>query len=406
MMVLLCFMVEDGSLALSEAKDIYGECMRFRKRVCRDHFHEAVDDEDDHLEVEEAREVTMCTEHAPTRDADNEESRGSACGAISGWIEKTKTHLWDCIERGTSGEDSLRHLDEDLGVIAHRKEVRESQPVRAALQLSSINLQNKNYVRFFRSLKKEATYLQCCICHHYLNTVFFNHDTFVQDPDAPVRPFRWIDDENATWSQVISTVENVIREVADEESLTICKDANVKGIAASISGSLVDEFISFSLFNGAFAVFSITLFFRDLLVDVVKEERQERDREREVSVRRFFEQLLDELIAERTRAAIKHELGEGIRAHNETTAHLLVDELWLAKLYFIGPPAISGTNGAVAVATFWDVLRDRVLENLRKRQERRHGWATFQDVWKCQSCVIRRLIYIVYMELVLITGHQ
>ncbi|PIO57020.1 SAC3/GANP family protein, partial [Teladorsagia circumcincta] len=260
-------------------------------------------------------------------------------------------------------------------VLSYRKEVRESQPVRLALQLSGA-LQNKNYVRFFRLLKKEATYLQCCICHRYFNTVlsnalhtmmtaygrhsaflleisyllrvlawddredalnslipygvepnnlnyeqvFFNHDTFVQDPDAPMRPFRWIDAKNnVSWSQVVygpapfsffsiavmtdsfddsgrynkdpvlsavfekyslqseaqrllfaeqnqapvkpasiatmrqehhearswvtSTVENVVREVADEESFTICKDANVEGLAASISGGLVDEFL-------------------------------------------------------------------------------------------------------------------------------------------------------------------
>ncbi|PIO61110.1 hypothetical protein TELCIR_17374 [Teladorsagia circumcincta] len=65
----------------------------------------------------------------------------------------------------------------------------------------------------------------------------------------------------------------------------------------------------------------IILLFRDLLLEVVKEERQERDRERALLesqrmkeekvrvVRQLFEQLLDEVIAEKTRAAIKQELG-------------------------------------------------------------------------------------------------
>ncbi|KAE9421523.1 hypothetical protein Angca_004800, partial [Angiostrongylus cantonensis] len=71
------------------------------------------------------------------------------------------------------GYDVMLHLHDSnilRQVLSYRKEVRESRPVRLALQLSSA-LQNKNYVRFFRLLRKEATFLQCCICHRYFNTV-------------------------------------------------------------------------------------------------------------------------------------------------------------------------------------------------------------------------------------------
>ncbi|VDM60345.1 unnamed protein product [Angiostrongylus costaricensis] len=71
------------------------------------------------------------------------------------------------------GYDVMLHLHDSnilRQVLSYRKEVRESRPVRLSLQLSSA-LQNKNYVRFFRLLRKEATFLQCCICHRYFNTV-------------------------------------------------------------------------------------------------------------------------------------------------------------------------------------------------------------------------------------------
>uniref|UniRef100_A0A1I7WMA5 ANK_REP_REGION domain-containing protein n=1 Tax=Heterorhabditis bacteriophora TaxID=37862 RepID=A0A1I7WMA5_HETBA len=57
-----------------------------------------------------------------------------------------------------------------LLVILDQKAVRDSRPVRLAIQLSSA-LQNKNYVRFFRILKNDATFLQCCICHRYFDRV-------------------------------------------------------------------------------------------------------------------------------------------------------------------------------------------------------------------------------------------
>ncbi|KAJ1351679.1 hypothetical protein KIN20_007793 [Parelaphostrongylus tenuis] len=150
------------------------------------------------------------------------------------------------------GYDVMLHLHDNntLGqVLSYRKEVRESKPVRLALQLSSA-LHNKNYVKFFRLLKKEATFLQCCICHRYFNTVqsqalltmmaaygrnpvftldtilrilawndrndaltslaqygvfqndmdcdqvILNRDIFIQDASVPLRPYRWIDEKN------------------------------------------------------------------------------------------------------------------------------------------------------------------------------------------------------------------
>ncbi|KHJ74738.1 hypothetical protein OESDEN_25646 [Oesophagostomum dentatum] len=141
-------------------------------------------------------------------------------------------------------------------VLSYRKEVRDSRPVRLALQLSSA-LQNKNYVRFFRLLKRDATFLQCCICHRYFNDVqakalltmmtaygrnsvfpldtiwrvlawddredalkslalygvqqndmdcdqiILNRDHFIQDAAPDLKPYRWVDAKNTSpWSQV------------------------------------------------------------------------------------------------------------------------------------------------------------------------------------------------------------
>ncbi|CAI2351209.1 unnamed protein product [Caenorhabditis sp. 36 PRJEB53466] len=49
-------------------------------------------------------------------------------------------------------------------VLSYRSEVRQSQPVRLALQLAA-SFRDKNFCRFFRLLKKEATFLQCCVSH-------------------------------------------------------------------------------------------------------------------------------------------------------------------------------------------------------------------------------------------------
>lgn len=49
-------------------------------------------------------------------------------------------------------------------VLSYRSEVRQSQPVRLALQLAA-SFRDKNYCRFFRLLKTQASYLQCCVSH-------------------------------------------------------------------------------------------------------------------------------------------------------------------------------------------------------------------------------------------------
>ncbi|CAI4228173.1 unnamed protein product [Auanema sp. JU1783] len=55
-------------------------------------------------------------------------------------------------------------------VLSYRKEVRESKAVRLAIQLAGA-IQNKNYVRFFRLLMKEGSFLQCCICHRVFGEI-------------------------------------------------------------------------------------------------------------------------------------------------------------------------------------------------------------------------------------------
>ncbi|VDK81505.1 unnamed protein product [Litomosoides sigmodontis] len=50
--------------------------------------------------------------------------------------------------------------------LTYRREILEASSVRLAIRLFTC-LQNHNYVRFFRLLKNDATYLQCCLCHRF-----------------------------------------------------------------------------------------------------------------------------------------------------------------------------------------------------------------------------------------------
>ncbi|VBB33225.1 unnamed protein product, partial [Acanthocheilonema viteae] len=52
--------------------------------------------------------------------------------------------------------------------LTYRREILESSSVRLAIRLFTC-LQNQNYVRFFRLLRNDATYLQCCLCHRFFN---------------------------------------------------------------------------------------------------------------------------------------------------------------------------------------------------------------------------------------------
>lgn len=51
-------------------------------------------------------------------------------------------------------------------VLSYRPFVRESQQVQLALNLASA-LQNTNYVRFFRLVRNQATFLQACLCYQF-----------------------------------------------------------------------------------------------------------------------------------------------------------------------------------------------------------------------------------------------
>lgn len=432
------------------------------------------------------------------------------------------------------GYDVMLHLHDSnimRQVLSYRKEVRESQPVRLALQLSSA-LQNNNYVRFFRLLKREATFLQCCICHRYFDTVqskalltmmtaygrhstflldtgyllrvlawdsrddalrslalygvhpndmdgdqvIFDRDLFVQDVVSSARHYRWLDAKNnAVWSDVVhgpesfsmlpvatmtnsfddsdrynkdpvlsavfekyslqdeaqqlmfaqqhpptvktaptsfkeesrethswirSTVQNVVHEVADRETLAICRSANLEAMVASVSDSLVDE---------------VT---RAILTDAVAEERGERERERVFldsrrkeeakmrTVQQLAEDLLVEVVEENLKAAVKSEMRNGVREYIDSTAKSLVDDLWRTKLWQVvdkearavlkktiksdmdeissGLQRFREQMELLWLRQFWDVWRARVLENRRKREERRQNWETFQGSWHCK----------------------
>uniref|UniRef100_A0A915Q7H0 SAC3/GANP/THP3 conserved domain-containing protein n=1 Tax=Setaria digitata TaxID=48799 RepID=A0A915Q7H0_9BILA len=52
--------------------------------------------------------------------------------------------------------------------LTYRREILEASSVRLAVRLFTC-LQSQNYVRFFRLLRNDATYLQCCLCHRFFN---------------------------------------------------------------------------------------------------------------------------------------------------------------------------------------------------------------------------------------------
>ncbi|CAD6194544.1 unnamed protein product [Caenorhabditis auriculariae] len=69
--------------------------------------------------------------------------------------------------------DVMLHLEDTnvlSQVLAYRSEVRDAKPVRLALQLAAC-MHNNNFCRFFRLLKNEATFLQCCVSHKFFEKV-------------------------------------------------------------------------------------------------------------------------------------------------------------------------------------------------------------------------------------------
>ncbi|RCN27440.1 hypothetical protein ANCCAN_26825, partial [Ancylostoma caninum] len=429
------------------------------------------------------------------------------------------------------GYDVMLHLyDSNIlrQVLSYRKEVRDSRPVRLALQLSSA-LQNKNYVRFFRLLKREATFLQCCICHRYFNTVqskalltmmtaygrnsvfpldtmwrvlawderedalkslalygvqqndmdcdqvVLNRDHFLQDTDLDLRPYRWIDAKNtASWSQVahgptpfsfspasvlpnsfddadvynsddvlsailemyslqaeaqqrmlaqqhpvseptsdsrtrssgetqhwiISKVENVVNEVVDKQSLSICRSVRIEEVSTLISDGIVDDVA------------------RNLILEVMLEEREAHEREQAhleservkkakgKLVQTFVERVVDDICSSMLKKVIKEELHDAILIHIDSAAHFIVDELWRSKLVHlvdketknilkktlksdleevqVGLQRFRERMELLWLRQFWDVWRSRVLESRRKRLQRLQDWEHFQGVWDCK----------------------
>ncbi|GMT24590.1 hypothetical protein PFISCL1PPCAC_15887, partial [Pristionchus fissidentatus] len=65
--------------------------------------------------------------------------------------------------------DVMLHLNDSnilRQVLSYRRSVRESAPVRLALKLFS-TIQSNNYSRFFRLVREQATFSQCCILYRY-----------------------------------------------------------------------------------------------------------------------------------------------------------------------------------------------------------------------------------------------
>ncbi|KAK6747644.1 hypothetical protein RB195_000689 [Necator americanus] len=426
------------------------------------------------------------------------------------------------------GYDVMLHLyDSNIlrQVLSYRKAVRDSQPVRLALQLSGA-LQNKNYVRFFRLLKGEASFLQCCICHRYFNTVqskalltmmtaygrnsvfpldtmwrvlawddredalrslaiygvqqndmdcdqvVLNRDHFVPDATPGLRPYRWIDVKNrASWSQVAhgsmpfsfssiavlpnsfdsngvynkdevlsaifetyslqaeaqqaileqqnpastpqsrsrndethcwvnSKVENVVNEVVDEQSLSICRSVTVEEVSASISQNVVDDIA------------------QNIIRNTVLEERKEHEREqadlelervkeaKERHIRVLVELVIDQTCDNNLKKAIKAEMDSAVLSHIDETTHFIVEELWCSKLVHIvdketknilkktlklnieevqsGLQRFRERMELMWLRQFWDVWRSHVIESRRKRLQRLQDWDHFQGVWDCK----------------------
>uniref|UniRef100_A0A8R1HZ38 SAC3/GANP/THP3 conserved domain-containing protein n=1 Tax=Caenorhabditis japonica TaxID=281687 RepID=A0A8R1HZ38_CAEJA len=89
---------------------------------------------------------------------------------------QTLRHLYeDFAKRGIPCEnepefrayDVMLHMNDTnvlSQVLSYRSDVRQSQPICLALKLAGA-FRDKNYCRFFRLLKNEATFLQCCVSH-------------------------------------------------------------------------------------------------------------------------------------------------------------------------------------------------------------------------------------------------
>ncbi|KAK6015890.1 hypothetical protein OSTOST_18635, partial [Ostertagia ostertagi] len=161
--------------------------------------------------------------------------------------------------------------------------------------------------------------------------VFFNHDTFVQDPDVPARPYRWIDAKNnAAWSQVVygpapfSFFSIAVMTDSFDDSGRYNKDPVLSTVFEKYSLQSEAQRLLFSEQNQAPV--------KPASIATMREEHHEARSWISSGLQRFREQM---------------------------------ELLWLRQ--------------------FWDVWRDRVLENRRKRQERRHDWETFRGVWNCQN---------------------
>lgn len=106
------------------------------------------------------------TEHFDA--AMNNETLGKCLQTLRHLYEDFEKRGIPCInEAEFRSYDVMLHMNDTnvlSQVLSYRNEVRQSVPVRLALQLAS-SFRDKNYCRFFRLLQTQASYLQCCVAH-------------------------------------------------------------------------------------------------------------------------------------------------------------------------------------------------------------------------------------------------
>ncbi|PAV72484.1 hypothetical protein WR25_05896 [Diploscapter pachys] len=87
-----------------------------------------------------------------------------------------KTQWYDFLwsrTRAIRKEITQQALVDKTAACQYRPEIRSSEPVRLAIQLATC-LQNNNYIKFFRLMTQDASYLQCCICHRYFEALRYS----------------------------------------------------------------------------------------------------------------------------------------------------------------------------------------------------------------------------------------
>ncbi|VDL79228.1 unnamed protein product [Nippostrongylus brasiliensis] len=350
------------------------------------------------------------------------------------------------------GYDVMLHLHDSnvmRQVLSYRKEVRESKPVRLAIQLASA-LQNNNYVRYAEQL--------CQVLSKALLTMmtaYGRHSAFSLDTDYLLRVLVWDDRSDALTSLALygvhpsdvdsdqdeakqllltnqqdtlskpasishvreghretqywihSTVENVVNEVADKECFTSLRADEAKQLLLTNQEDTLSKPASISHVREGHreTQYWVGSDFKrnnsqgNVVTEVMLDERKTREKEialmesqrREEAKQRLFHSIADDLLDKVTsvelKKAIQQELRDSIREYVESTAKRIVDDLWRSKLWH----AVDKEARAVIKKTFKTDM-DEIslgLQHFRERMELL--WLRqFWDTWRFRVVESRR----------------